>query len=180
MHVRPAIFLALSFVLLIVCADSQPQLNRRSLAQRDGHSHHSHNAAPLLVLNETEVTMHHAPTPPSYYTVDWEEEGYQSRHPGLMIFHGIFMSLAFFVALPIGALLLCLGLVPYDPLFKGIALRSVNHAAHYVTTLAFYGCCALGCFASALYRKVTPNMCAFSLLSYELVYLTYSWFRYEG
>ncbi|KIM46022.1 hypothetical protein M413DRAFT_300680 [Hebeloma cylindrosporum] len=141
MRVSSPIFFALSFVLLIVNADYQPPLNRRSLSQRDGHSHHAHKGAPLLVLNETEVTMHHAPTPPSYYTIDWEEEGYQSRYPGLMIFHGIFMSLAFFVALPIG-----------------IALRSVNHAAHYMATLAFYGCCALGCFASGLYRKVTPNM----------------------
>lgn len=112
MHVRSPTFLAFSFALLIVYADCQPQFNRRSLPQRDGHSHYSHNAAPLLVLNETEVTMYHAPTPPSYYTVDWEEEGYQSRHPGLMILHGIFMSLAFFVALPIGALLSCSVLAP--------------------------------------------------------------------
>lgn len=73
-----------------------------SLVRRDGEEHHHHNGAPLLVLNETEVTMYHAPTPPSYYTIDWEDEGYQQRHGGLMIVHGIFMCLAFFVSLPVG------------------------------------------------------------------------------
>jgi len=71
------------------------------LYKRDG-SHHHHNGAPLTVLNETQVTMYHAPTPPSYYTIDWDDEGHESRHGGLMILHGIFMSLAFFFALPIG------------------------------------------------------------------------------
>lgn len=69
---------------------------------------------------------------------------------------------------------LCLRLVPHDPLFEGIALRSVNHAAHYMATLAFYGCCALGCFASGLYRKVTPDMCALSPPSNKIAYLTCS------
>lgn len=73
-----------------------------AIAKRDGHEHHNHNAAPLLVLNETEVTMYHAPTPPSYYTFDWEDQGYQQRHAGLMIAHGIFMCFAFFVSIPVG------------------------------------------------------------------------------
>ena len=72
--------------------------------QRDGHSH-NHHAAPLLELNETEVMLHHAPTPPSYYTIDWEDEGYEKRHGGFMIIHGLFMSFAFFVALPMGSLI---------------------------------------------------------------------------
>ena len=71
--------------------------------RRDGHHNH---AAPLLELNETEVSMYHPPTPPSYYTIDWEDEGYEKRHGGLMIAHGLFMSLAFFVALPISSLIL--------------------------------------------------------------------------
>jgi len=103
MHVHHAVPLVIASALLTVYGDRQPQLDRRSLSRRDEQSHHAHHAAPLLVLNETEVTMHHAPTPPSYYTIDWEES-YQTRYPGLMISHGIFMSLAFFVALPIGAL----------------------------------------------------------------------------
>lgn len=71
-------------------------------------------------------------------------------------------------------LVLCSHLVLHDTLFEGIALRSVNHAAHYMATLAFYGCCTLGCFASGLYRKVTPNMCALSPFSNEIAYLTCS------
>ena len=69
--------------------------------KRDGH--HNHHAVPLLELNETEVTSHHAPTPPSYYAIDWEDEGYEKRYGGLMVAHGLFMSLAFFVALPMGS-----------------------------------------------------------------------------
>ena len=71
--------------------------------KRDGHSH-NHHAKPLLELNETEITLYHAPTPPSYYTIDWEDEGYEKRHGGLMIVHGLFMSIAFFVALPMGSM----------------------------------------------------------------------------
>lgn len=67
-----------------------------------GHGHH-HNGAPLLALNETEILLYHAPTPPSYYTIDWDDtDGSETRHPSLIITHVIFMSLAFFVALPIG------------------------------------------------------------------------------
>ena len=77
---------------------------RNLYAKRDDH-HHNHHAAPLLELNETEVTLYHSPTPPSYYTIDWEDEGYQKQHGNLMILHGLFMCLAFFVALPMGSLL---------------------------------------------------------------------------
>lgn len=74
--------------------------------KRDTHNHnHNHHAEPLLELNETEVTLYHSPTPPSYYTIDWEDEGYEKRHGGLMIAHGVFMCLAFFVALPMGSLI---------------------------------------------------------------------------
>ncbi|KAK7470805.1 hypothetical protein VKT23_002223 [Stygiomarasmius scandens] len=111
------------------------------LARRDEHAH-MHHGAPLLELNETEVTMYHAPTPESYYTIDWEDPEHASeRHPGLIITHAALMSLAFFVALP-----------------AGIAMRSVNHAWHKATTVAFYVLCVLGCASSALYRKMTPNM----------------------
>ncbi|KIM90974.1 hypothetical protein PILCRDRAFT_58846 [Piloderma croceum F 1598] len=109
---------------------------------RDGHSHHDSHSAPLLQLNETEVLMHHAPTPPSYWTIDIDEhDPGVSRHPGLMILHGLLMSLAFFIALPVG-----------------IAMRSVKHAWHGYVVIVFYGLCVLGCAASALYTKLTPNM----------------------
>lgn len=76
----------------------------KDLYARDGHGHHNSHTAPLLHLNETEVTVHHAPTPPSYWTVDIDEAGesHESRHPGLMMLHGLLMGLAFFVALPVG------------------------------------------------------------------------------
>ncbi|KAE9410309.1 hypothetical protein BT96DRAFT_847112 [Gymnopus androsaceus JB14] len=100
------------------------------------------HAAPLLELNETEVTMHHAPIPESYYTLDWDDTEHASeRHPGLMFLHATFMTLAFFVALPIG-----------------LAMRSVNHAWHKMVTIAFYGLVVLGCGTSTAYRKLTPNM----------------------
>ncbi|KIK65408.1 hypothetical protein GYMLUDRAFT_351680 [Collybiopsis luxurians FD-317 M1] len=58
-----------------------------------------------------------------------------------MFLHATFMSLAFFVALPIG-----------------IAMRSVNHAWHKMVTIAFYGFILLGLASNGLYRKLTPNM----------------------
>lgn len=65
--------------------------------------HHHHLGAPLLYLNETEIAMYHAPTPDSYYTIDWEGAGEPgARYPALMITHIILMSLAFFVVLPMG------------------------------------------------------------------------------
>ncbi|KAG5648675.1 hypothetical protein DXG03_000021 [Asterophora parasitica] len=85
--------------------------------------------------------MYHDPTPESYYTIDFDGAGEGVRHPGLMMAHIIFMSLAFFFALPIG-----------------IAMRSVKHAARGFAVFAFYAFFALGCASSGLYRKFTPNM----------------------
>ena len=128
--------------------------------KRDGH--HNHHAAPLLELNETQITMHHAPTPPSYYTIDWEDEGYEKRYGGLMIAHGLFMSLAFFVALPLGSLIIIKkSVVDLFNTITGIALRSLKHTAHWMATFSFYLFCTLGCAVSGLYRKLTPNMCVF-------------------
>ncbi|KAF9057716.1 hypothetical protein BJ165DRAFT_1335162 [Panaeolus papilionaceus] len=112
----------------------------RYLSARDG-SHHHHQGAPLLHLNETEVTLYHAPTPPSYYTLDWEDEGHENQHGGLIILHAILMIAAFFVALPIS-----------------ISLRSVKHAAHGLSMISFYVLIILGCATTGLYRKQTPNM----------------------
>ncbi|OBZ76401.1 putative membrane protein C3B8.06 [Grifola frondosa] len=95
-----------------------------------------------MELNETEVTLYHAPTPPSYWTIDLvDAHPGEKRYPGLMGLHALFMGLAFFGALPIG-----------------IALRSVKHAWHGVTVFAFYGFVVLGLSTSALYQKLTPNM----------------------
>jgi hypothetical protein len=57
----------------------------------------------MLELNETEVTMYHQPTPPSYWTIDIEDRTPDvPRYPGLMGLHIVMMSLAFFGALPAG------------------------------------------------------------------------------
>lgn len=40
----------------------------------------------------------------------------------------------------------------------GVAMRSVKHAWHGCIVIVFYGLCVLGCAASALYTKLTPNM----------------------
>ena len=71
------------------------------LITRDGGHHHKGD--PLPEIDENEVLSYHLPTPPSYYTIDWEDNDHESRHGGLMILHGILMCLAFFVSLPIGA-----------------------------------------------------------------------------
>ena len=68
-----------------------------------GHGHHG-NMAPLVELNETEVLLHHDPTPPSYWSIDIDEpDSGKSRHPGLMTLHALFMMLAFLGALPAGS-----------------------------------------------------------------------------
>jgi len=116
------------------------------LFERDGDEHghdHGHgHAAPLVELNETEVLLYHVPTPPSYWSIDIDDpDSGSARHPSLMLLHSLFMMLAFFVALP-----------------AGIALRSVNHAWHGFSAILFWTFIVLGCGASGVYRKLTPNM----------------------
>jgi hypothetical protein len=95
---------------------TDPSLRATLYAPRDGHGH-SHGTAgsgPLVELNETEVLLWHAATPPSYYTADFEGEGVgpdQTRYPGLMGLHVGLMCFAFFIALPAGA---CPSGVPYS------------------------------------------------------------------
>jgi hypothetical protein len=64
-------------------------------------SSHSHNQ-PLLELNETAVLEKFGPDPLSYYAHDFELQGAEKSLGGLMIFHIVIMSLAFFVVLPFG------------------------------------------------------------------------------
>jgi hypothetical protein len=74
---------------------------------RDGdHPNHGHghaHPAPIIQLNETEVLLHHAPTPPSYWSLDIDNTSGETRYPTLMILHALFMILAFFGALPAGS-----------------------------------------------------------------------------
>ncbi|KAG2369949.1 hypothetical protein BDR07DRAFT_1476502 [Suillus spraguei] len=104
--------------------------------RRDNDHIHMHHGAPLTVLNETAILQWHAPTPPSYWSIDIEDRDPSvSRHPGLMALHVIFMSLAFFVALPVG-----------------IALRALKHSWHGLVVVAFYSLCVLGCASGTLYE----------------------------
>ncbi|KAH8106084.1 hypothetical protein BXZ70DRAFT_918164 [Cristinia sonorae] len=112
------------------------------LYKRDGEHGHHHVGSPSSSFNETEFLLWHHPTPPSYYTIDFEDAASgEQRYPGLMGLHILFMALAFFGALPIG-----------------IALRSVKHAWHGFTVILFYVIVALGLAAGGLYNKLTPNM----------------------
>lgn len=65
---------------------------------------HMHSEAPAkLMINETDISLYHVPTPPSYGTYDLDDPpAAHGRYPGLMGLHAILMSTAFFVALPAG------------------------------------------------------------------------------
>lgn len=108
----------------------------------------------------SDLAVDHAPTPPSYYTNDWEDDSSTPRHPGLMILHIILMCSAFFVALPIGKkdFGLCNGTYIDPHWLPGIAMRTVNHSWHGFVVVLFYGLNALGLAASGLYKKLSPNM----------------------
>lgn len=71
-----------------------------SHAMSSGHSHG--HGQPKLVLNETEILEKFGPDPLSYYAHDFQLESAEKSMGGLMIFHIVVMSLAFFVMLPFG------------------------------------------------------------------------------
>jgi hypothetical protein len=69
-----------------------------------GHSHGHGHVAPLVELNETQLLLYHAPTPPSYWSIDIDDpDPGNARHPSLILFHSLCMILAFFGALPAGS-----------------------------------------------------------------------------
>ncbi|KAG6378866.1 hypothetical protein JVT61DRAFT_13146 [Boletus reticuloceps] len=101
-----------------------------------------HFAQSMSEINETEILQWHLPTPPSYWSIDIDDRDPNiPRYPALIALHALFMSLAFFVALP-----------------AGIALRSVKHSFHGVAVVSFYSLMVFGCVTSSLYRKLTPDM----------------------
>ncbi|GAA5923680.1 hypothetical protein JCM1841_004825 [Sporobolomyces salmonicolor] len=65
------------------------------------HEHGLAHGPPLLVINETEILLHHAPDPPSYYDFDQGEDG----KPGVLVVHVALMTFAFFVLLPLSIFL---------------------------------------------------------------------------
>ena len=73
---------------------------------RDDAHMHMHSGQPMSEINETEILQWHLPTPPSYWSIDIEDRDPNvPRYPTLIALHALFMSLAFFVALPAGMLL---------------------------------------------------------------------------
>ena len=91
--------LALVFFSLV---SSSPSLLNDDLSLHHVGTHLHRKAAPLLEIDEAQVLSNHQPSPPSYYSGDWEDDGHQSRHGSLMFVHAVFMSLAFFVLWPTG------------------------------------------------------------------------------
>ena len=97
------------------------------LAVAAQHDHgHSHHGVAKSEWDEEEYLRSNPPTPPSYWSEDTRmrmspDEELPPRHPWLMVLHVLFMSGAFFVALPAGecfshpALLLTLPRVPEVP-----------------------------------------------------------------
>ncbi|KAF8450367.1 hypothetical protein L210DRAFT_843634 [Boletus edulis BED1] len=103
---------------------------------------HMYSGQSMSEINETEILQWHLPTPPSYWSIDIDDrDPNTARYPALIALHALFMSLAFFVALP-----------------AGISLRSVKHSFHGVAVVSFYSLIAFGCATSSLYRKLTPDM----------------------
>jgi len=79
-----------------------------ALAVTAQHNHgHSHHGEPKSEWDEEEYLRGNPPTPPSYWSEDTKmrmspEEELPVRYPWLMVLHILFMSGAFFVALPAG------------------------------------------------------------------------------
>ncbi len=110
-RILPFLVPALAAAFVVAAPSSADEVAARSLEEsltrRDGdHGHgHAHNphAQPIVMLNETEVLMYHQPTPDSYWSLDIDGvHPEEKRYPALMGMHILFMSAAFFGALPVG------------------------------------------------------------------------------
>ncbi|KAG8218789.1 hypothetical protein J3R82DRAFT_4464, partial [Butyriboletus roseoflavus] len=134
---------SLLYLLLLVPLSTRASPTRSTTIHvRDDAYMHVHSAQPKSEINETEILQWHLPTPPSYWSIDIQDRDPDvARFPALITLHALFMSLAFFVALP-----------------AGIALRSAKHSYHGLAVVSFYALSALGCATSSLYRKRTPDM----------------------
>ena len=82
-----------------------------ALAVAAQHDHsHSHHGEVKSEWDEEEYLKSNPPTPPSYWSEDTRmrmnpDEDLPARYPWLMVLHILFMSGAFFVALPAGEFL---------------------------------------------------------------------------
>ncbi|KAG9124168.1 hypothetical protein FRC07_012593 [Ceratobasidium sp. 392] len=117
-----------------------PSMNGTSHAMSSGHSH-NHHLQPMLELNETAVLEKFGPDPLSYYAHDFQLKGAERSLGGLMVFHIVIMSLAFFVMLPFA-----------------IVLRSAKHKAHKPVNTIFLVMTTLGFVSGTAYKKLSPDL----------------------
>lgn len=108
-HSAAALVLLPLLLIAPLSAYASPAPSIRSsidtLHVRDDTHMHMHST-PVYEINETEILQWHLPTPPSYWSIDIEDRDPSiARYPALIALHALFMSLAFFVALPAGTLL---------------------------------------------------------------------------
>lgn len=107
-----------AFLLVAVClvqsGVGNPMLASRELSKRHGDEAMEHGSGkPLEHIDEAEILQHHDPDPISYYQYDYEgaepelsseELTYirtDSRHGGLMVFHGLALTISYLMVLPI-------------------------------------------------------------------------------
>lgn len=84
-------------------ASPAPSIRGLTSHVRDDAYTHLHSAHPSSEINETEILQWHLPTPPSYWSIDLDDRDQGvARYPALIALHALFMSLAFFLALPAG------------------------------------------------------------------------------
>jgi len=105
--IGPLLVAAIPAVDLTFPEDHTEHSHAQSISQgvlrRDDDHMHMHHGAPLIELNETQILQWHAPTPPSYWSIDIvDRDPSVTRYPQFMALHVAFMILAFFVALPAG------------------------------------------------------------------------------
>ncbi|KAF8609506.1 hypothetical protein BDV93DRAFT_518317 [Ceratobasidium sp. AG-I] len=120
-------------------ASSMSSHRNASHAMSSGHSHG--HGQPMLELNETAILEKFGPDPLSYYAHDFQLEGAEKSLGGLMVFHIVIMSLAFFVMLPFA-----------------IMLRSAKHKAHKPVNTIFLIMTGLGFVSGTAYKKLSPNL----------------------
>ncbi|KAG9019045.1 hypothetical protein FRB90_007001 [Tulasnella sp. 427] len=138
---------------------TRPAADGQGTSPSASHTHsHGHGGTPLLVLNETQILQGHAPDPLSYIAWDLfgERQGYKSGHGDdafdivvyegkshgwLMVWHVLFMTGAFFIALP-----------------ASIVLRSSSHPFQPLAHATFIVLSLLGWSTAASYRKLVPDL----------------------
>lgn len=103
-----------------IAASPAPPPPMHSMQPASEHEHGHGHGTPLLELNETEVLLHHAPDPLSYWAYDIlglrlgadgvsivpaSPDDDQRTYGGLMAVHVACMMVAFFAVLPLGEFL---------------------------------------------------------------------------